>query len=155
MNSNNLNNNGFNTPDGYFENLNHRILNKALFTENNGGLLVSDEYFNNLNKEIVRCTISKKPIKTIYLNVALSAAAVLIACVMLFIFVPKNSTHYADLNKLTEEQIIEHLQNDQISVELLCEAGWCNEIDLKKESNSSIENYLLNEINNDEIINEL
>lgn len=124
-----------------------------------GGFNVPEQYFEGLPKKIIQQLPKEKPrvfklhVKQLWANVA-SIAAILLMVFGLFLFEPK-PINQTKLNSPSEEELIEHLQQIEINSDLLCEAGWCNELELlQKEDLSQTEDYLL-EAENELIIDAL
>jgi hypothetical protein len=66
----------------------------------------------------------------------------------LFLFEPSPQSQ-TKLSGPSEDELIEQLQQIELNTDLLCEAGWCNEIELlEKEDLSQTENFLLETENN-------
>jgi hypothetical protein len=65
-----------------------------------------------------------------------------------------NQTETAKIEDLTEDEIIEHLSSSGFREEMLCDAGWCDELN-KLENSSEIENYLIEEGADNELIDEI
>jgi hypothetical protein len=119
-------NNGFEVPEQYFERLPHKIL----------------QQLPKENKKVF--TLQLKPL---WINVA-SIAAVLLLIFGLFLFEP-NPQSQTQISSPSEDELIEQLQQIELNTDLLCEAGWCTEIELlEKEDLDQTENYLLDTENN-------
>jgi hypothetical protein len=139
------NNGGFNVPTNYFEQLKQQVANKIQLMpythKNNAGFNVPKGYFSQLNLAIKLKTSGKQNQLRIKIITRYAAvAAVFFVAVFLFLFEP---TFESKPNLLTDEAIINHLQNEGFSLDLLCDAGWCNE--LNESNNSNLEEYLLNQ----------
>lgn len=117
---------GFGVPEHYFERLPNKIL-QQLPKENN-------KFF-------------KLQVKQLWVNGA-SIAAMLLVVFGLFLFEPSPQSQ-TKISGPSEDELIEQLQQIEINTDLLCEAGWCNEIELlEKEDLSQTENFLLETENN-------
>ncbi len=139
------NNGGFNLPPNYFAQLKLQVAKQTALMpyahKNNSGFNVPNEYFSKLNQAIKQQTAGKQQKPHIILLTKYAAvAAIFIVAVFLFLFEP---TFVANQTVLTDEAIINHLQNEGFTLDLLCDAGWCNE--LYENNKSNIEEYLLNE----------
>jgi hypothetical protein len=120
-----------------------------------GGFKVPDNYFENLN-DLLFEKVTAKQAKKLTLNwfnainiTAIAASVLLIAG--LFLFDPNNMAK----QELNEEEIISHLQQEEITVDLLCDAGWCIELDQTEPKNSDLEEEILIGTESDLIITEL
>ena len=85
------------------------------------------------------------------------AAACLVFGVIVFGVMKMNSssqTETANLEDLSEEEIIEHLSNSGFREEMLCDAGWCDELK-KLENSSEIENYIIDDGSELELTDEI
>jgi hypothetical protein len=124
--------NGFEVPEQYFELLPNKILQQ-------------------LPKENPK--VFKLQVKQLWVNGA-SIAAMLLVVFGLFLFEPSPQSQ-TKLSGPSEDELIEQLQQIELNTDLLCETGWCNEIELlEKEDLSQTENFLL-EIENNLIIDAL
>jgi hypothetical protein len=118
--------NGFEVPEQYFELLPNKILQQ-------------------LPKE--KTKVFKLQVKQLWVNGA-SIAAMLLVVFGLFLFEPSPQSQ-TKLSGPSEDELIEQLQQIELNADLLCEAGWCNEIELlEKEDLSQTENFLLETENN-------
>jgi|LakMenE01Jun11ns_1017448.scaffolds.fasta_scaffold9942182_3 hypothetical protein len=118
--------NGFEVPEQYFELLPNKILQQ-------------------LPKENTK--VFKLQVKQLWVNGA-SIAAMLLVVFGLFLFEPSPQSQ-TKLSGPSEDELIEQLQQIELNADLLCEAGWCNEIELlEKEDLSQTENFLLETENN-------
>jgi hypothetical protein len=118
--------NSFEVPGQYFELLPNKILQQ-------------------LPKENTR--VFRLQVKQLWINAA-SIAAILLMIFGLFLFEPKPQSQ-TKLSSPSEDELLEHLQQIELNTDLLCEAGWCNEIELlEKESLNQTETYLLETENN-------
>ena len=120
-----------------------------------GGFKVPEDYFEKLNIKVIENVNSKKTIgvKLHWVNsinlTAISASLFIISG--LFLFEP-NSNKNQEPNV---EEIIIHLQQEEITVDLLCDAGWCLELDQTEYKNTDLEEKIFLEIESDLIITEL
>lgn len=121
----------------------------------NGGFKVPENYFENLNASLLETTKEKEKsiLKIRWRNLygISSVAASIFIVAGFFMFDPK-------LKSTTEpnvEDIISHLQTEELSIDLLCEAGWCTVLDQTEQRNSDLEEEILLETETDLIITEL
>ncbi|MBU3663869.1 MAG: hypothetical protein FGM41_11835 [Bacteroidetes bacterium] len=118
--------NGFEVPEQYFELLPNKILQQ-------------------LPKENPK--VFKLQVKQLWINGA-SIAAMLLVVFGLFLFEPSPQSQ-TKLSGPSEDELLEHLQQIELNTDLLCEAGWCNEVELlEKEGLNQTETYLLETENN-------
>ena len=118
--------NGFEVPEQYFELLPNKIL-QQLPQENT--------------------KVFKLQVKQLWVNGA-SIAAMLLMVSSLLLFEPSPQSQ-TKLSGPSEDEFIEQLQQIELNTDLLCETGWCNEIELlEKEDLSQTENFLLDTENN-------
>lgn len=120
-----------------------------------GGFKVPEDYFEKLNIKVKENVNSKKTIGlNLYwvnsINLTAIAASLFIIS-GLFLFEP-NSNKNQEPNV---EEIISHLQQEEITVDLLCDAGWCLELDQTEYKNTDLEEKIFLEIESDLIITEL
>jgi len=120
-----------------------------------GGFKVPDDYFEKLNIKVIENVNSKKTIglKLHWVNsINLTAiAASLFIISGLFLFEPNRNKN----QEPNAEEIISHLQQEEITVDLLCDAGWCLELDQTEPKNSDIEEEILLNTETELLINEL
>lgn len=139
-------NGGFTTPPNYFNQLKQQLTDEVKITPNahikTNGFSVPNGYFLQLNKRIKQKTIAASAHKDSHMwQQYAAAAAIVLVAVFLFLFEPTLTSNTQE--QLTDEAIINHLQNEDITIDLLCDAGWCNDLNLN--NSNLIEEYLLNE----------
>jgi hypothetical protein len=160
---------GFKTPCGYFEQSRASVLSKInvdfnFFASNNeDGFTVPNNYFETTKFQILS-KINTQHAKKVNLFSAANwqfvsgIAAIFIAIILLFIFlnINKNNTLSANLNKVSEAEMIEFLTNNDVKIE------WINELnpEIKKvskkdEKNKEIEQYLLEHADEQALLDEL
>lgn len=160
---NNNNQGGFEVPQDYFKQLRKKLVNSISMVEPNfgseNGFTVPDGYFENLNQNILK-SIPSKQAKKISLFKQQEAwfaaiAAVFIAVVLLFLYKSYQKPLYSHqmLQKVSDEEIMNHLTNTGYTYYMLCDAGWCNEIKDKKTGN--LDNYILENIDESILLEEL
>ncbi len=142
------NNAGFSLPDTYFSDSADRLklipndeMPEHLFE---AGFLVPPTYFSNNKKQLIeRVNKKNKQIKIFKITAVSGIAAVLLAILGLNFWPSKPiSKVELDFNQLTDAEIIEHLSKEDMNENLLCEAGWCQELNDLNKSNET-EKYLL------------
>ena len=161
--------NGFSVPTGYFENRSTLILskiesNKTLdITDNEGGFTVPVNYFETSKSQILSKVNASQVKKVILFTTAnwqfvSGIAAIFIAIISLIIFVKNNQTDNlsANLNKVSEAEIIDYLANNDVKIEWINELNPAIKTDSKKEeSNKEIEQYLLEHADEQALLDEL
>lgn len=120
-----------------------------------GGFKVPEDYFERLNTKVIENINRKKTngLKLLWVNsiniTAIAASLFIISG--LFLFEPnRNNDHEPNA-----EEIISHLQQEEITADLLCDAGWCLELDQKEQKNTELEEEILLNTESDLIISEL
>ncbi|MFN4084212.1 MAG: hypothetical protein ACK4K9_11325 [Bacteroidia bacterium] len=145
------NNNGFDLPENYFDELKSEVMLKVQKNQFEGGFTVPDNYIETLRKNVLANT--KPDIKTIKISwfyYASAAAALLLAVTFIFLFEPQKQENFGSIS---DKEIINHLEHNGLSIDLLCDAGWCNEIII--EPNTKLENYLIDEMDETNFYDEL
>ena len=142
------NNAGFSLPDTYFSDNAVRLklipndeMAEQLFE---AGFLVPPTYFSNNKKQLIeRVNKKNKQIKIFKITVVSGIAAVFLAILGLNYWPTKPiSKVELDFNQLTDAEIIEHLSELELNENIVCDAGWCQELkDLNKPNDLEI--YLL------------
>lgn len=161
--------NGFTVPTGYFENRSALILskieaNKTLdITDNKGGYTIPDDYFETSKSQILS-KVNAQQVKKVYLFYAANwqfvsgIAAIFIAIISLIIFVKNNQQDNlsANLNKVSEAEMIDYLANNDVKIEWINELNPEIKADLnKEESKKEIEQYLLEHADEQALLDEL
>lgn len=157
---------GFIVPENYFEELENRL--QAISAEPGfelegikGGFIVSESYFDNLESRILKKVPEQAKTIPMYqrgiFRISLAIAATLLLVSMLFLFeTKKQGGSTAKIAEPTENEVIEYLNKEGYQIDLLCDAGWCNELKNKnKIETESIENYLLEHADEDLLMEEL
>lgn len=166
----NLGNKGdFGVPENYFDLSKASILSKinadSDFAINNseGGFTIPTDYFETSKIQILS-KINTQQAKKVNLfsfanwQLISGIAAIFIAIFSLYIFfnINKNNTLSANLNKVSEAEMIEYLANNDVKIE------WINELnpEIKTESkkdnnNKEIEQYLLEHADEQALLDEL
>ncbi|MFZ4798077.1 MAG: hypothetical protein ACOYMA_11330 [Bacteroidia bacterium] len=160
---------GFKNPVGYFEHSKANILNKINaetsfeINNNEGGFTVPTNYFETSKTQILS-KINTQQAKKVNLFSAANwqlisgIAAIFIAIISLFIFVKSNQTNNlsANLNKVSEAEMIDYLANNDVKIE------WINELNpeiktvsKKEDNNKEIEQYLLEHADEQALLDEL
>ncbi len=157
---------GFEIPEDYFES-NFKVLQQipldpALDIEKTATSFdTPPHYFENLSSQIFDKVNQPKQAKKISLSFSnnwmkIAAAIALFGVIglgMMKLNTPKQ-TDTAKLEDLSEEEIIDHLSSSGYGVDMLCDAGWCDELK-KLDNNSDIENYLMEDGNELELMSEI
>ena len=152
----NLGNKGdFGVPDKYFDLFKASILSKinsdSVINNSEGGFTIPKDYFETSKIQILSKINTQKAKKVNLFSFAKwqfirGIAAIFIAIFSVYIFfnINKNNTLNANLNKVSEAEMIEYLANNDLKIE------WINElnpeiktISKKDENNIEIEKYLL------------
>lgn len=125
--------------------------------ETKGGFQMPEGYIENLHQKVLEKTIRLEPKKAriismgnIWLKVA-SVAAVALIVAGLFWFDPTRD----NTKQLSEDEILEHLQGAEISAELLCDAGWCNELESLTIPENQTDEQILIDTDTELLIDEL
>ncbi|MCF8429645.1 MAG: hypothetical protein K9G64_05885 [Bacteroidia bacterium] len=160
---------GFDVPEKYFEQSKASVLSKInadsnfAISNNEGGFTVPNSYFET-NKVQILSKINNKETSKSYLftfanwQFVSGMAAIFIAIISLYIFlnINKNNTFSANLNKVSEAEMIEYLANNDVKIE------WINELNpeiktvlSKDENNKEIEQYLLEHADEQALLDEL
>lgn len=153
MNQNTEHNNGFSTPNGYFIGLNQKIM-ANIKGEESSGFIVPENYFDQLNQHILARNTPKTQIIPLYKKPFakwVSAIAASLVLVFSFFWFKPNSTGN-QISNLTDEEIIKHLEDVGYQVDMLCDAGWCNE--LKKPENN-LDDEILDRVSESVLMEEL
>ncbi len=157
---------GFDIPQDYFENNLKKLQEiskepKLELNDLKGGFEIPPMYFDNLNAQILSKVNQAKKGKKLSLfpnvNWVNYAAACLVFGLIVFGVMQMNQsnlTETAKIEDLTEDEIIDHLSSSGYRLEMLCDAGWCDELK-KLDNNSEIENYLLEEGADNELMDEI
>jgi hypothetical protein len=156
---------GFKEPVNYFEELEEQILVKIslkeLISENENiktGFEVPEAYFESLSEKI-QGKVEGKGAKKIalfgpyWLSKLTGIAAIFIMLVGLVFFraEPKSTSEI----KLTEDDIANELSVGDLNATLLCDAGWCNELEGLGQTNKKNSEIWVEETDLELIIEEL
>ncbi|MCE2741858.1 MAG: hypothetical protein LW669_10280 [Sphingobacteriales bacterium] len=95
-----------------------------------GGMTVGEAYFAELEKQIMqRVLVQEKSVKLPFISHAwMSAAALILLTLFVFLF-RDNFNTIESRNSVDIEFVADQLSNTELSEELLCDAGWCLELD--------------------------
>ena len=163
------NNEPFGVPENYFDQSKASILSKIKaeqnFTINNneGGFIVPNIYFKKSKYQILSKINSKSTVKTkvfLFANWQLISgiAAIFIAIILLFTFLNINqkNTLSANLNKVSEAEMIEYLANNDVKIESINELNLeLKTVSKKDDNNKEIEQYLLEHADEQALLDEL
>jgi hypothetical protein len=143
---------GFDAPKGYFEqfelkNFDELELSKD-FGDSSNFFATPAGYFEQLDAKIIE-KISKKENRFLSINRKeiiywVSGIAATLAFVSFFFLGGTKPQSLSDNEvNLSTEEIAEQLSLSDVNAELLCDAGWCNELEkLNKEEDNSIETLI-------------
>lgn len=151
---------GFKTPKNYFSAFDEVLFQKINATEFNKdtGFKIPENYFNNVEDQIFKTTVNKKPlVKTIRLYPTIiyaSAVAAILILALFSIFSIKNPSTFS------ENDIVNYIETGGISLNNQDLISFLEEedIDILYEENTllkqeNIENYLLEEVTEEELLN--
>ena len=166
----NLGNKGdFGVPEKYFNQSKVSILSNInaasdfTISNNEGGFTVPNNYFETSKSQILS-KINTQQAKKVNLFFGFNwqfvsgIAAIFIAIISLFVFlnIKNNSTLNANLNKVSEAEMIEYLANNDVKIE------WINELNpviktvsKNDDNNKEIEQYLLEHADEQALLDEL
>ncbi len=159
-------NGGFIVPDNYFEELEIRLQSisdepRLELEAAKGGFVTPESYFEDLEGRILKKVPEQAKVIPMYqrgiYRISLAIAASLLLVSLLFLFdTKKQAGSTAKIAEPTENEIIEYLNKEGYRIDLLCDAGWCNELNnTNKKETEPIENYLLEHADEDLLIEEL
>lgn len=148
---------GFFTPPNYLESnvtrMKDLILKEQLnIPETRGGFEVPENYFENFKVDI---RPKQSQLTLLHKSKWISIAASLLLIGFTGWIIIKNNPNgkgkeQSDLQKLSTEEIINHLDPQDINAELLCDAGWCNELQ-ELENESKEVNPILDEVSEEDL----
>lgn len=157
---------GFNIPDSYFEKSKENILDK-ITTEPNlnldkmeGGFTIPTNYFEE-NKVAILSKINKPQARKIALfnwKYLTGIAALFIAVLGIIIFINnQNSTNLsANLNKVSNEEMIDYLANNDVRVEWINELKPISQVEQNGQNNTNeMEQYLMDHTDEQALLDEL
>lgn len=164
---------GFSVPENYFEQLQERLelmgdeplMEDELASLNRmgaeGGFNIPTDYFKALEGKVIDSVLEENnEAKVISLLsykrywLASMAAAFLITA-FVFLWKDQKSAQVAESSRLEIEQVADHLEVGDLNEELLCDAGWCDEITTLPGIGGDLSADYLNEIETDLLIEEL
>ena len=95
-----------------------------------GGMTVGEAYFAELEKQIMqRVLVQEKSVKLLFISHAwMSAAALILLTLFVFLF-RDNFNTIESRNSVDIEFVADQLSDTELCEELLCDAGWCLELD--------------------------
>lgn len=152
---------GFTAPDAYFDGMKNAILSKIdgdklTIDTPQTGFIAPDTFFEEQKHQIL-AMVNKPQAKRIKLNSyqwlirAASIAAML--TIVGFLFLNKNASKSVELTaSISSEEIVNHLEKNDVSEELICELIDQNKV-TKKETD--LEKYLNEHADEDLLIDEL
>lgn len=157
---------GFEIPQDYFENTLKKLQEiskepKLDLNDLKGGFETPPQYFENLNAQVLSKVNQPKKGKKLSLlsnsNWMKYAAAIVLFGIIGFGILKMNQpaqTESAKMEDLTEEEIIDHLSKSGYAEDMLCDAGWCDELK-KLDNNTDIETYLIEDGSELELMNDI
>ncbi len=119
------------------------------------GFTVPEAYFEKLERSILEKVepSPQKQTKVFWLQTShwVSVAASVILVMGLFWFEP-STKQATDINS---DEIISHLQEEDIQIDIFCEVGLCADLDQPEETNSALEEEILIDAETELLIKEL
>ncbi|SRX76290.1 hypothetical protein [Aequorivita antarctica] len=162
----NKNISGFKTPENYFESFEERLYSK-LSEENfpkSAGFKAPDGYFDNLGEQILKTVIaSEKPAKVIQLfpKKYFGYAAAIAASVIIGFTVFNTNSDNSSLDSLQLAAIDTYIEDGNLNLDIYDLTTFINDediTDLKLEdhqfSETTLENYILENVDEETLINE-
>lgn len=163
----------FSVPEGYFEQLQERleILGDETTDEGQldsfnslgveGGFNIPTDYFEALEGKVMNRVLEENkeakviPLLSYKKYWLASIAATFLIAAFIFLWKDQKVTLVAESNTLQIEQVADHLEVGDLNEELLCDAGWCDEITSLPGIGGEIPVDYLNETETDLLIEEL
>jgi len=164
---NNKHKNGFNSPKDYFENFEDRLFSKLSedMLPKDSGFKVPEGYFNQLEDTLVSKVIdSEKETKVISLfsRKTISYAAAIAACAIIAFSLFNTNNTIQDIDTITISSIETYIEEGNVSIDYTDLASLLEEEDFTNNSSESylfseesIEEYLLDNIDDSSILLEL
>ncbi|MEH6765067.1 MAG: hypothetical protein V7655_11260 [Aequorivita antarctica] len=162
----NKNISGFKTPENYFESFEERLYSK-LSEENfpkSAGFKAPDGYFDNLEEQILKTVIaSEKPAKVIQLfpKKYFGYAAAIAASLIIGFTVFNTNSDNSSLDSLQLAAIVTYIEDGNLNLDIYDLTTFINDediTDLKLEdhqfSETTLENYILENVDEETLINE-
>ncbi len=154
---------GFTVPEKYFENLQNviiediKILNFKI-ENTKGGFIVNDDFFETQKQIILNKTIKNKPNYKINLYPNLffkvTSIAALITIVGFLFLYKNNAVSYANTIPISHDEILQHLEKNEVSIELISEEINLNKTNISNKNNE-LEKYLIEQADEQQLIDEL
>lgn len=95
-----------------------------------GGMIVEDSYFSELEAMIMQRVVAKDMPKKHQLIRFIWVPAAAAIFILFFVFLYQNKLDDIQTNpSLDIDLVADHLGNTELSEDLLCDAGWCIELD--------------------------
>ncbi|OYU97556.1 MAG: hypothetical protein CFE21_04485 [Bacteroidetes bacterium B1(2017)] len=158
---------GFEVPEGYFEGLEYSLMSEEEDIEirekeiSELGFGMPANYFENLENEVLSKLEKRQEARVIPIAAqswyiwASSAAAVLLIALNFVFFKPNENHSELTSQQISTEDVANHLLESDINEDLLCDAGWCNELEKLSGGTDKATNELLLETDEEILINEL
>lgn len=156
----------FKVPEGYFETFEDRLFSK-IEEENfpkSAGFKVPDSYFKDLDERILKTvTISEKPKKVIPLfpKKYYGYAAAIAACLLIGFTIFNNESNQSGLDALQLAAIDTYIEDGNLNFDLYDLTTYIDDKDIKdidfntqQFSDNALEDYLLENLDAETIINE-
>jgi hypothetical protein len=162
----NKNISGFKAPENYFENFEERLFGK-ISEENfpkSAGHTVPDGYFENLEDRVLKTVIaSEKPTKVIplFAKKYFGYAAAIAACLLLGFTLFNTKTDNSGLDSLQLAAIDTYIEDGNLNIDLYDLTSYIDDEDITdlnmddyQFSETTLENYLLENVDEETLINE-
>ncbi|WP_274475717.1 hypothetical protein [Mangrovimonas aestuarii] len=156
----NENNHGFMLPDNYFENLDEKLFLEAKLKSSvtDSGLKVPNNYFENFEARLFSKIEAKKEQKVVPLfskKIWYSAAAVAAIFLLFFGLKPfSKSATFGSINESALENYVFQIDWDDSQLNTLIKDDFEAVVLQQTLSDNSIENYILDNLDVDELTNE-
>lgn len=158
---------GFEVSEGYFEELENSLISEeenieiAVKEISRLGFEMPANYFENLENKVLAKLEKRQEARVISIAPqswyiwASSAAAVILITLNFVFFEPKEKQTELTSQQISTEDIADHLLESDLNEDLLCDAGWCNELEKLYGSTDKATNELLLDTDEEILINEL
>jgi hypothetical protein len=154
----NNNNQGFKTPDNYFDNFEHRLFGNVGASELQkesqvSGFTVPDNYFENLESVVVHQNINKQTkVISIFKNYWPQSSVAVAASIALILFLIFNKSENLTFNTLEVASIENYILNTDVTASDIAQYLTDDDFDNSLTDNAIftedyLENYLLNNSN--------
>ncbi len=157
---------GFKVPENYFEVFDEHLFSK-ISEENfpkSAGHIVPEGYFENMEDRIVKRVInSEKPTKVIplFAKKYFGYAAAIAACLLIGFMIFNNRADNSNLDSLQLAAIDTYIEDGNLNIDLYDLTSYIDDEDItdlnlenQQFSKTTLENYLLENVNEETLINE-